>query len=156
MTPSEQPFVVRFDRADGMGVARFANVGHINEPIRERNWPPLGSLHRLITAGTYHHWNLCFVRSEHGPVPHQRIPMAKYVCSVAAAAYQQAPPWVRFQGSCNLSLNHWLPSWVRGTRTSDHGVDGLPTAHHAVGAFSRYRAGPHLGGSNENAFEAPS
>ena len=69
MTPSEQPFVVRFDRADGIGVARFANVGHVNEPVRERNWLPLGSLHRLIAAGTYQYWNLCFFRSEHCPVP---------------------------------------------------------------------------------------
>jgi hypothetical protein len=92
MTPSEQPFVVQFDRADAVGAARFANVGHINEPVRERNWLPFHILHRLITAGAYHYWNLCFVRSEHGPVPHQRIPMEKYVRSVAAAAYQQAPP----------------------------------------------------------------
>ena len=67
MTPSEQPFVVRLDRADGMGVARFANVGHINEPVRERNFLALHSLHRLITAGTYYYWNLCFFRSEHWP-----------------------------------------------------------------------------------------
>ena len=66
-----------------MGAARFANVGHINEPVRERNWLPFHSLHRLITARTYHYWNLCFVRSEHGPVLHQRIPMEKYVRSVA-------------------------------------------------------------------------
>ena len=37
---SEQPFVVRFDRADGVDDARFANVGHINEPVRERNRVP--------------------------------------------------------------------------------------------------------------------
>ena len=65
---SEQPFAARFDRADDMGVARFANVGHINEPVRERNWLPFHSLHRLITAGTHHDWSLCF-RSEHRPVP---------------------------------------------------------------------------------------
>ena len=28
-------------------------------------------------------------------------------------------------------------------------------AHHAVDAFIRHRAGPHLGGSNESALEAP-
>ena len=67
ITPSEQPFVVQFDRADGLGKALVANVGHVDEPIREPNWLPLDNLHRLITAGTYHYWNLCFFRSEHGP-----------------------------------------------------------------------------------------
>jgi hypothetical protein len=107
-TPSEQPFVVRFDRADGMGVARFANVGHINEPIRERNWLPLHSLHRVITAGTYHYWNLCFFRSEHGPVPHPSIPMVKCVCSVAAGNYQQALPLPC--GSLSRARNAFSPT----------------------------------------------
>ena len=68
ITPSEQPFVVQFDRADGLGKALVANVGHVDEPIREPNWLPLDNLHRLITAGTHHNRSLCF-RSEHGPVP---------------------------------------------------------------------------------------
>jgi hypothetical protein len=43
-----------------------------------------------------------------------------------------------------------------GNKDERSWVDGLPTAHHADGAFIRHRAGPHLGGSNENALEAPS
>jgi hypothetical protein len=69
---SEQPSIARFDRADGLGAARLADVGHVNEAVRKRNQLPFDSLHRLITAGTHHYWKLCF-RSDHNPLPITRV-----------------------------------------------------------------------------------
>jgi hypothetical protein len=68
----DQRFVVGIDRADGMGRTGFANVGHVNVPVREPNRLPLGSLQRPITSGTHHEWKLCFP-SEHGPLPHTQF-----------------------------------------------------------------------------------
>src|SRR5262245_45450770 len=61
----QQCLVAGFDRAGRMRDARFANVGHVNKPVRESNRPPLDSFRRLVTAGTYHDWKLV-LGSEHG------------------------------------------------------------------------------------------
>jgi hypothetical protein len=46
--------VVFFDCADSASFTFFAEIGYINEPIRELNGFALDGLHRLVAAGTHH------------------------------------------------------------------------------------------------------